>query len=83
MATTDMLGKALTMAADARAGGIGRGRTLGDALLRTMGSAGDCHAILTIPVYPRDVQRRDLEGIGRDMYRAFGKDAEAQVPPQG
>ena len=82
MARTDMLGKALSMAADAREGGAGRGRAFGDALLRTVSSAGDFHETLVVPVYPRDAQRRDLEGIGRAMYGAFGTYAETQAPPQ-
>ena len=83
MARTNMLGKALSMAADAREGGAGRGRALGDALLRTMSGAGDFHATLVVPVYPRDAQRRDLEGIGKAMYGALEKHAETQAPPQG
>lgn len=83
MARTNMLGKALSKAADAREGGAGRGRAFGDALLRTMSGAGDFHATLVVPVYPRDAQRRDLEGIGKAMYGALEKHAETQAPPQG
>ena len=83
MARTDMLGNALSMVADVRDGRTDRWRTFGDALLRTMSSAGDFHATLTITVYPPDAQRRDLESIGKDMYRAFGRHAETQATPQG
>ena len=82
MARTDMLGKALSMAADAREGVAGRGQAFGDALLRTVSGAGDFHETLVVPVYPRDAQRRDLEVIGKAMYGALGKHAETQVPPQ-
>ena len=79
MARTDMLGKALSMAADARQGDAGRGRVFGDALLRTLSGAGDFHETLMVPVYPRDAQRRDLEGVGKAMYGALGKHG---TPPQ-
>ena len=82
MARIDMLDEALSMVADVRAG-AGRGRAFGDALLRTMSSAGDFHAAVVVPVYPRDVQRRDLESIGQDMYRAMEAYAETEAPRQG
>lgn len=78
MARADILEKALSMVADAREA---RRRAFADTLLATMSSAGDFHAALTIPMYPRDAQRRDLARIGEDMYRAVGKHAEAQAPP--
>ena len=76
----DMLGKALSVAADARGCAKSRRRTFGDALLKTMSAAGDFHATLAVPVYPRDAQRRDLETIGKDMYRAFGEHVETHPP---
>ena len=82
MARIDLLGQALSMAADAREGGSGRGRAFSDALLRTVSGAGDFHETLVVPVYPRDAQRRDLEGIGKAMYGAFGQYAETQASPQ-
>lgn len=78
-AGTDMLSKALSMAERVRAG-AGRGPVFGDALLRTMSGAGDYHATLAIPQYPRDAQRRDLERLGKDMYRALEQHAETQAP---
>ena len=83
MARTDLLGKALSMTASVREGRISRGRAFGDAVLRTMSSAGDFHVSLAIPAYPRDAQRRDLECIGKDMYRAVGSYVETQASPQG
>ena len=83
MARTDMLGTALSMMADARAGRTGRGRAFGSAVLRTLSSAGDFHMALAIPAYPRDAQRRDLEVISEDMYRVVGAYAEAQAPSRG
>lgn len=80
MARTDILDKALSMTADALQGNTGRGRVFGDAMLRTLSGAGDFHETLTIPVYPRDAQRRDLENIGKTMYGALGKHA---TPSQG
>ncbi len=82
MAGTDMLDKALSMAADAREGRAGRRRAFGGALLRTMSGAGDFHVTLVVPAYPRDGQRRDLEGIGATMYGALGKHAETEARPQ-
>ena len=82
MVRTNLLDKVLSTVAGARAG-AGRGRTFGDALLRTMSSAGDFHATLAVPAYPRDAQRRDLENIGKDMYRAMEAYAETQAPRQG
>ena len=75
-----MLSKALSMVARVRAG-AGRGPVFGDALLRTVSSAGDFHTTLAIPQYPRDAQRRDLERLGKDMYRALERHAETQSPP--
>ena len=83
MVRTDMLGKALSKVADVRAGRTGRGQAFGDAVLRTMGSAGDVDVGLAVPAYPRDAQRRDLERIGKDMYKAAGAYAETQAPSQG
>ena len=83
MARTDMLDKALSLAADVREGGSRRGRAFGNALLRTMSGAGDFHATLVVPVYPRDAQRQDLERIGKAMYGALERHAETQAPPQG
>ena len=80
MARTDILSEALSMAAGVR---DGRGRAFGDAVLRTMSGAGDFHAGLAVPAYPRDAQRRDLERIGRDMYRAVRAHAETQGAPRG
>ena len=48
----------------------------GTATLYTLSGAGDFHANLTVPSYPRDAQRQDLARIGQDMYRALGKYAE-------
>lgn len=48
----------------------------GRSLLRTLSGAGDFHATLAAPVYPRDAQSQDLQRIGRDMYRAMERDAE-------
>lgn len=81
MARTDMLERALSMVADVRAG-AGRGRAFGNALLRTMSSAGDLHAAVVVPVYPHDAQRRDLESIGQDMYKAMEAYVETQAPRQ-
>ena len=78
-----MLDRALSIVEDARESGAGRGRAFGDALLRAVSIAGDFHATLVVPVYPRDAQRRDLEGIGKAMYGALEKHAETQAPPQG
>ena len=83
MARADILDKALSMAAGASEGGTRRRRVFGTALLRTVSSAGDCHAVLAVPVYPRDAPRRDLERIGEDMYRAMGRHAKTQASPQG
>ena len=83
MARTDILGEALSMAAGVREGGIGRGRAFNDAVLRTVSGAGDFHAGLAVPAYPRDAQRRDLERIGKDMYRAARAYAETQGASQG
>lgn len=46
------------------------------AALRTLSSAGDFRVKVTVPVYPRDAQHRDLVRIGQDMYRAAGRHAE-------
>lgn len=83
MARTDILSEALSMAAGVREGRIGRGRAFGDAVLRTMSGAGDFHAGLAVPAYPRDAQRRDLERIGKDMYRAVRAHAETQGASRG
>ena len=48
----------------------------GRSLLRALSGAGDFHATLAAPVYPRDAQSQDLRRIGRDMYRAMERDAE-------
>lgn len=77
MTRTDILSEALAMVDDARRG---RRSAFADALLTTMSGAGDFHAKLAVPTYPRDAQRRDLERIGEDMYRALGKHAELQAP---
>lgn len=50
------------------------------AALRTLSGAGDFHARMTIPLYPRDAQHQDLVRIGQDMYRAAGRHAE-EAPP--
>lgn len=56
----------------------------GTATLYTLGGAGDFHANLTVPSYPRDAQRQDLARIGQDMYRAMGRHAEeTQAAAQG
>ena len=83
MTGTDLLDKALSMAAGARAVRIGGGRAFGDAVLRTVSSAGDVHVGWTVHAYPRDAQQRDLERLGEDMYKAAGAHAETQAPPQG
>lgn len=44
--------------------------------LRTLSGAGDFHARVTVPLYPRDAQHQDLVRIGQDMYRAVGRYAE-------
>ena len=56
----------------------------GTATLYTLSGAGDFHANLTVPSYPRDAQRQDLARIGQDMYRAMGRHAEeTQAAAQG
>ena len=56
----------------------------GTATLYALSGAGDFHANLTVPSYPRDAQRRDLARIGQDMYRAMGRHAEeTQAAAQG
>ena len=56
----------------------------GKATLHTLSGAGDFHANLTVPNYPRDAQRQDLARIGQDMQRALGKyAAETQAAPKG
>ena len=77
MTSTDILSDALAMVDDVRSG---RRPAFSDTLLRTMSGAGDFHANLAVPTYPRDAQRRDLERIGEDMYRALGEHAELQAP---
>lgn len=49
------------------------GRAFLPAVLRTMSSAGDCHAPVRSLRYPRDAGHRDLTRIGQDMYRAMGR----------
>ena len=83
MARTDILSEALAMAASAREGRVGLGRAFSDVVLRTMSGAGDFHAGLAVPAYPRDAQRRDLERIGKDMYRAVRAYAETEGASQG
>lgn len=83
MARNNLLDEALSLAAGVREGRVGRGRAFGNAVLRTMSGAGDFHVGLTVPAYPRDAQRRDLERIGKDMYGAAGAYAETQGAPQG
>ena len=46
------------------------------AALRTLSGAGDFHAKVAVPLYPRDAQHQDLVRIGQDMYRAAGRHAE-------
>ena len=82
MARNDLLDEALSAVASVREGGQGRGRAFGNAVLRTVSGAGDFHVGLTIPAYPRDAPRRDLERIGRDMHRATEAYAETQGSPQ-
>lgn len=79
----DLLDEALSMVARVREGRIARGRVFGDAMLKTMSGAGDFQAGVTVPVYPRDAQRRDLERIGKDMYGAAEAYAETQGVPEG
>ena len=49
-----------------------RKRSLLSTVLRTMSSAGDCHAPARPLRYPRNAGHQDLTRIGRDMYRAMG-----------
>ena len=83
MTRNDQLDEALSVVADVREGGMGRGRAFGNAVLRTMSRAGDFHVGLTVPVYPRDAPRRDLERIGKDMHGATQAYAETQKARQG
>ena len=48
-------------------------RTSLSAVLRTMSSAGDCHAPTRPLRYPRDAGYQDLARLGQDMYRAMGR----------
>ena len=43
------------------------------AALRTMSSAGDCHAPTRPLRYPQDAGYQDLARLGQDMYRAMGR----------
>ena len=79
MAKTGLLAKALLMAEGARKDATRDRRTFAESLLRTRSSAGDFHATLEVPVYPRNAQSQDLKRIGQDMYRAMERHAETQA----
>ena len=76
MTSFSLLTEALFVVEDAREDAARGRRAFGNSLLRALSSAGDVHAPLKVPVYPRNAQSQDLRRIGQDMYRATEKHAE-------
>ena len=81
MARTNLLTEALLVAQGAREDAGHDTGAFGSALLQTLSNAGDFHATLAVPVYPRNAQSRDLQRIGQDFYRTMERYAKKQAAP--
>ena len=82
MASIGMLTEAISMVENARQGAAHRKQPFLCGLLRTLGGAGDFHTTLTVPAYPRDAQRQDLQRYGLEIYKAMERHAETQASPR-